>query len=132
MTQLKFQPSMLHEQVFLPDKKVIIELVTTLSLEWIDINSCNVINWEWISILNFDSDKPNEKSFYGSKFNETDCSYDNLVKKGLIDRRYDGIGIKTYQWSQNHYEWNIFSPPFAFSRPKCDFFCVKDPNIIDF
>ena len=37
--------------------------------------------------------KPNEKSFYGSKFNETDCSYDNLMKKGLIDRNYDGIGI---------------------------------------
>ena len=128
MTQLKLQPSMLHEQVFLPDKKMIIELVTPLSLEWIDINSCNVINWEWISILNLDfySDKPNKKSFYGSKFNETDCSYDNLDKKGLIDRRYDGIGIRSYG---SYYEWNIFSPPFSLFRPKCDFFCVKDPNI---
>ena len=107
------------------------ELVTQLSLEWIDINSCNVINWEWITNYNFESqfDKPNEKSFYGSKFNETDCSYDNLVKKGLIDRRYDGIGIETYTWSQHYYEWNIYNPAFHHVRPKCDFFCVKDPNI---
>ena len=72
--------------------------------------------------------KPNDRSFYGSRFNETDCSYDNLIKKGFVDRQYDGIGIVEdffIKWS-----WKIFSPMFEpHIRPKCDFFCVKDPNI---
>ena len=87
-----------------------------------------LLNWMWHPTV---VSKPDHKSLYGSKFNETDCSYDNLIKKGLVDRQYDGIGIvEDLFMKEKSWEWKIFSPFFQpDARPKCDFFCVKDPNI---
>ena len=74
--------------------------------------------------------KPNDRNFYGSRFNETDCSYDNIIKKGFVDRQYDGIGIVEDFFNEKSWEWKIFSPFFQpYATPKCYFFCVKDPNI---
>ena len=87
-----------------------------------------LLDWMWHPTV---VSKPNHRSLYGSRFNETDCSYDNLIKKGLVDRQYDGIGIvEDLFLKEKSWEWKIFSPFFQpHARPKCDFFCVKDPNI---